>query len=138
VAQTEMIYNLSDQYQYEQYKRRCNYLAKKKRLVEIIDKSTRTIDQNSYLHLIIAYFASETGNTLETVKQEFFKGYANEVIFGKRKRSTASLNIEEMSLAIERFKIWASMVGNVYLPDAENQEQMRQLQSEIQRNKQYL
>lgn len=136
-----MIYNLSDQFQANQYKQRCNYLYKNKRLVEIVDKTHRTIDQNSYLHLIVAYFASETGNTIETVKREFFKRNANfEIFFSGRKnpRSSASLNIEEMSLAIERFKIWSAQVAEIYLPDAENNAAIRQIMSEVQRNKQYL
>lgn len=136
-----MIYDLSNEFQAEQYKLRCNHLYKNKRLVEVVDKTHRTIDQNSYLHLIVGYFACETGNTIETVKSEFFKRYSNyEIFFSGRKkpRSSADLNIEEMSLAIERFKIWAAQVAEIYLPDAENNAAIRQIQSEITRNKQYL
>lgn len=136
-----MIYNLSDPFQQDLFKSRVNRLYKNKRLVEVIDKTHRTIDQNSYLHLIVAYFACETGNTVETVKSEFFKRYANYDIFfsGRKKaRSSTTLNMEEMSIAIERFKIWAAQVAGVYLPDAENQQALREIQSEVQRNKQYL
>ena len=123
-----MIYNLSNPHDQERFKTRCNALYKKGGMVELTaKKERRTIPQNSYLHLILGCFAMETGNTLDFVKQEYFKRYINPDLFiieiddeyiGKvtTLRSSRDLDTAQMTTAIERFRKWASAEAGIYLP----------------------
>ena len=77
-----MIYDLNNILDKQRFKRRCNQLYKAGEMVEMTAKKPRrTIPQNSYLHLILGWFAIETGNTLDFVKKEYFKRYLNPNIF---------------------------------------------------------
>ena len=79
-----MLYDLSNPLQAEQFKSRSALLVKNGKIVELTEKKPiRTDRQNRYLHLILGYFASETGNTLEYVKQKYFKILCNKDIFIK-------------------------------------------------------
>jgi isocitrate dehydrogenase kinase/phosphatase len=112
-------------------------LAKNKRLVELKDITKRTLDQNAYLHVIISFLAIKVGYSADEVKRLFFKDAANKDLF-KGVKSSASLGIEDMSTAIERFKIWAAQNADTFLPDSDNKDALRQIQSEISKNKHYL
>jgi hypothetical protein len=101
------------------------------------------------LHLILGYFAVETGNTLDWVKQQYFKKLVNGEIFireqddkylGKIKvlRSSADLDSAEMTTAIDRFRNWSSAEAGVYLPSANEDEMLALMEVEIARYKQYL
>lgn len=145
-----MLYDLSNSLQKEQFKTRCNFLFKKGCIVELTEKKTRrSFKQNAYLHLILGYFGCETGNTIEFVKQEYFKKLVNPEIFirdkndpylGKIKilRSSSDLDTAEMSTAIERFRNWASSEAGIYLPDPEDERMLQLIEVEIERNKRYL
>ena len=69
--------------------------------------------------MILGYFACETGNTLEWVKQQYYKKLVNPSIFIRERddkylgrikilRSSADLDSAEMSTSITRFRNWAS------------------------------
>jgi len=144
-----MIYDLSNPLHYESFKIKCNNLAKKRGIVELTDKRKRTIQQNSYLHLILSYFGCETGNTLEYVKKEYYKSLCNAELYSSKKidpykgeievlKSSRELTKDEMTLSIERFKKWSVEVAGVYLPDAEQSDMITQMEIEIERNKKYL
>lgn len=144
-----MVYNLDIPFQRNQFLSRAEYLSRKGGTVELTSKKPKSTNQNSYVHSIISYFALQYGETAEYCKHEYFKKSANPEIFwverendirGRYKtlRSTATLSQEEMSLAIERFKNWASKTAGIYLPEPDDFEAMRQIDIEIQRNKQYL
>ena len=61
---------------------RLKQLCEKEARFEIIEKKNgRTLRQNSYLHLILGFFAIETGNTLEFVKKQYFKRLCTPGIF---------------------------------------------------------
>ena len=125
-------------------------LDKSNSIVELTEKKPRRSDQqNKYLHVILGYFAVETGNTLEWVKQQYFKKLVNGGIFikeqedkylGKIKilRSSADLDSAEMTTAIDRFRNWASAEAGVYLPSANEDELLSLMEVEIARYKQYL
>ena len=125
-------------------------LDKSNSIVELTEKKPRRSDQqNKYLHVILGYFAVETGNTLEWVKQQYFKKLVNGGIFikeqedkylGKIKilRSSADLDSAEMTTAIDRFRNWASVEAGVYLPTANEDELLSLMEVEIARYKQYL
>lgn len=146
-----MLYDLKNPLQREQIKTRfAMLLDKSNSIVELTEKKPRRSDQqNKYLHVILGYFAVETGNTLEWVKQQYFKKLVNGEIFikeqedkylGKIKvlRSSADLDSAEMTTAIDRFRNWASAEAGVYLPTANEDELLSLMEVEIARYKQYL
>ena len=96
-------------------------------------KPIRSRKQNAYLYVLLGYFASEYGCSLDEAKVDFYKRAANREIFEityvnkkgkeiKTLRSSATLDSREMTLTIERFRNWASAVADIYLP-APNEEQ---------------
>ena len=109
-----MIYDLSNPYDREKFKRRVNALYQRQNVVELNEhKPRRTTPQNSYLHLLLGMFAMETGNTLEFVKREYFKRLVNPDLFVERRydkylgeievlRSSRDLDTGDMTTAIER------------------------------------
>ena len=112
-------------------------------------KPKRTLSQNSYLHLLLGYFASQTGNTLEWVKQQYYKKLCNPDLFigekedrflGRIKyvRSSADLRTDEMNLSIERFRNWSASEAGIYLPEPTNEAEIRALQVEVERYTTYL
>ena len=123
-----MKYDLSKNIDRQRFKRRCNQLFEKKSLVELTDKTGRTLSQNNYLHLIIAYLASEIGVPVDYAKREYYKKAANGELFIRTMsdpvtnaqaltlRSSADLSREEMRTSIDRFRNWASQEAGIYLP----------------------
>ena len=145
-----MIYNLSNDFDKQRFKVRCNALYKQGGVVDLTaKKEQRTIPQNRYLHLILGWFAIETGNTLGFVKQEYFKRYINPDLFvveiedkhlGKVSvlRSSRDLNTAEMTTAIERFRNWSSAEAGVYRPSPDEQAFLQSIEIEMLRQKEYL
>ncbi len=145
-----MKYDLSKIIDRERFKRRCNELFEKRSFVELKDKTSRTLRQNNYLHLIIGYLASEVGVPLQYAKNEYYKKAANGEIFirtmtdpvtGRETqtlRSSSGLTVEEMSITIDRFRGWSSAVAGIYLPEAGEEQFLREIEIEIQRNNKYL
>lgn len=144
-----MIYDLTDDFDKKRFKSRCNALYKRGGMVELTEKKMRrTIPQNSYLHLILGWFAIETGNTLDFVKQQYFKRLNNPDLFvveindeymGKVQvlRSSRDLDSAEMTTAIERFRNWSSKAG-VYLPSPDERDFLQKVEKEMYRNKEFL
>jgi intergrase/recombinase len=111
--------------------------------VELTEKKQRSLKQNSYMHVAIAYFASVTGYDAEYVKREYFKKECNKELFLVDKydtilkrntedyRSSRSLTKEEMTLAIERFRNWAAREAELYIPSAEEYNESKQIQREM-------
>lgn len=145
-----MLYDLSNPLQAEQFKLRVNKLYKEKKIVSLSEKKKqRTLNQNSYLHVILGYFASQTGYTLEYVKENYFKRLCNKDIFvvscddrflGKIEvlRSSASLTTEEMTTAINRFRNWASSEASIYLPEPSEEYLLSLAEIETEKYKDYL
>lgn len=139
-----MIYDLSNPYDREKFKRRVNALYQRQNVVELSEhKPRRTTPQNSYLHLLLGMFAMETGNTLEFVKQEYFKRLVNPDLFVERRydkylgeievlRSSRDLNTGDMTTAIERFRNWAAAEADIYLPAPNEQEFLDSIEREMQ------
>ena len=144
-----MIYNTSDPYERKRFLARAEKLAEKGALLDLTERSVRTIRQNSYLHLLIGIVAMEAGTTMEDAKQNYFKRCANPRIFIRVNkdrllgfdreyvRSTRDLQKWEMSDAIDNFKRWASEQG-IYLPDPDETEIIAAATSKIEQLKNYL
>lgn len=125
-----MNYDLSIKEERKKFIQRANCLLKKQRNnVCLKDESNRTLNQNSYIHVLCRIMASETGTTEAYAKQVYFKEMANSDIFCtvtkdtltgqmvKLVRSTCDLTIPEMRKAITNFRIWAQDNG-YSLPEA--------------------
>lgn len=144
-----MILNLNIELDREKFKTRSDFLLEKRKVVELTEKTGRSLKQNSYLFLILNIFAMEYGESVEFVKQRFFKELCNPEIFVRTKsdkllgeitylRSSADLTKEEMVTAIDRFKVWASKEAGIFIPDAISDEERIELLRQIDRQKNYL
>lgn len=147
-----MIFDLSNPLQKASFKAKVEMLCEQEKKVELTVKAKkRSISQNSYLHLIFSWFAIETGYTTTEVKQEIFKKVVNSDIFYEgefevkeikieRWRSTADLTTSEMTLAIDRFRTFASKDLGIYLPEPKELALLEQLEFEIKKrsNKEFL
>lgn len=129
-AKNSMNYDLRDKQDRKRFLRYANSLMRnQRRNVRLIDESCRTLNQNSYLHVLCRILALDTGVTEKYAKDVYFKGLSNPDIFltetsdpitGAKIRyvkSTKDLSITEMSKAINNFRYWAEQNG-YYLPDA--------------------
>lgn len=143
-----MLYNLADEMGKQRFRAKALALLNSGSMVELRERKKRTLSQNSYLHLIIGVVAMETGNTLAYSKDIYFKRIANPALFIVTKkdpiagdvqylRSSADLSKEEMSQAIDRFKIWAAQNG-IYLPAPGDESLLRTIEIEMARMEQYL
>ena len=144
-----MLYDLKNPLDRDRFKRRCNALYEKQGMVLLEEKTQRSSQQNRYAHLIMSYLAMETGNTLDYVKEVFYKRAANKELFVREKedeilgkveylRSSADLSKEEMTLSIDRFRDWSSQTAGIYLPTANEQEFLASIEYEMSRYKQWI
>lgn len=145
-----MLYNLQNPLDAQNARVRLEHLISNKKVIELTEKKPkRTLSQNAYLHLLLGYFASQTGLTLEWVKQQYYKKLCNPDIFigekddlflGRVKyvRSSADLRTDEMNLSIERFRNWSSSEAGIYLPDPTCKAEIEAMQIEVERYKVYL
>ena len=145
-----MIYDTSNPLDKANFLLRAKKLAESGKIVELTEKKPRrSLPQNKYLHVLLAYFGTQTGNTLEWVKQQYYKKLVNPDLFIREKedkylgkikvlRSSADLDTSEFSLSIERFRNWASQEAGIYLPSADEFIIIQQMEIEIERNKEYL
>lgn len=143
-----MVYNLGESLDLARFSKRVKYLLAKGRIVELSEKAYRTGNQNRYLHALLGALALETGNSLDYVKEQYYKRAVNASIFvvevddplvGKTTtlRSSADLSIEEMNTSITRLKKWASEEG-FYLPEPGDEELLARIEYEMAKAKQYL
>lgn len=146
-----MIYDLNTDIDRARFEKKVVALQQKRVLVELSEKKPRrTHPQNAYLHLLIGEFAMQTGNTLDWVKQEYFKRHCNAEMFVRRRtddltrkevevlRSSRDLDTGEMTTAIDRFKQWAAVECGIDLPDAEDKEWLGYIEREMQHQREWL
>ena len=142
-----MIYDLKKEA--EKADVRYEHLKNKGAVIELTEKTNRSLNQNSYLHLLFGIFAIEYGCSIRFVKDRFFKETVNQELFVTKRRdkilgdiielrSSADLTVEEMVTAIDRFKIWSSQEAGIFLPDSFTKEERYELERLIDRNKRYL
>ena len=143
-----MVYDTSNPLDKANFLLRAKKLAESGKVIELTEKKPRrSLPQNKYLHVILAYFGAQTGNTLEWVKQQYYKKLVNPDLFIREKedkylgrikvlRSSAELDTAEMSLSIDRFRNWSAQEAGVYIPAADESILIQQM--EIERNKEFL
>ena len=145
-----MIFNLENEWEVPKFKEYVNKLFVKKARVEVKEKHPgRTLAQNSYLHLLLGYFGSEYGCSLDEAKIDFYKRTCNRSLYERKTinkkgqeitylRSSAELTTEEMSMSIERFRDWSASVAGIYLPSANEHQMLAYAEQCIEQNKQFL
>lgn len=144
-----MKYDLSNELQRGQFNVRAASLLKKGSVVELKECKVRSLRQNSFLHVALGYFAAQTGNTLEYVKQYYYKRLVNPDIFRRERddkylghievwRSSASLTQEEMSLSIDRFRNWSASEAGIYIPSPDDARLVQLMEIEIEKYKEYI
>lgn len=145
-----MIFNLNNPYEVDKYKEYVNKLFKDRAVVEVKKRlPNRSLAQNSYLHLILSFFACELGYSLDEVKLDYFKKTCNRDLFERKKinkhgrevtymRSSSELTTGEMTTAIERFRNYSSAQAGIYLPAPNENQFLIYIQQEIERNKEFI
>lgn len=117
-------------------------LAAKGALVEVKKVSPRrSLNQNSYLHLLIGAFGAHFGYTLEEAKY-IYKEISKDIYQYQKKgrtfmRSSADLTKEEMAKSINAFMQKSDEAGYP-LPLAENTEWLMSLENAMEQAKYYL
>lgn len=144
------LFDLSNPLDKANFMLRAKKLAESGKIVELTEKKPRrSLPQNKYLHVILAYFGTQTGNTLEWVKQQYYKKLVNPDLFIREKedkflgrikvlRSSADLDTAEMSLSVDRFRNWSAQEAGIYIPSADEAILIQQMEIEIERNKEFL
>lgn len=118
-------------------------LANKKSLVEVKKLSPkRSLNQNNYLHLLLAAFGQHFGYTLEEAKTVYKRDVNPDVYVydkngSKFLRSSADLTKEEMAKTVDRFMEYSKEHGYA-LPLATDQEWLRQISNEVEGARYYL
>lgn len=145
-----MWYDGKNELEAMQARMRLDKLIKDGKVFELTEKKPkRSLPQNAYLHVLLAYFAAETGNTLEWVKKEYYKKLVNPDIFIRTKedrfrglvkylRSSADLDTAEMTTSIDRFRNWSASEAGIYLPSPDEERLLQLAQIEIEKNKQFI
>ena len=144
-----MLYNLSNDFDKERFKKRVNSLYTQCRTVELKDITNRSLRQNAYLHTIIAFFAYEIGETMQYVKDNYYKVHCNPDLYVVKRfdtrlgkdmeyvKSSSELSKEEMTLSIQRFRDFASQQG-VYIPSADEHKYVKEMASIVEQNKSWI
>lgn len=145
-----MWYDGNNELQAVQARMRLEKLIKDGKVFELTEKKPkRSLSQNAYLHVLLGYFAAQTGNTLEWVKKEYYKKLVNPTTFIRTKedrfmgvvkylRSSADLDTAEMTTTIDRFRNWSAVEAGIYLPAPDEERLLQLAQIEIERNKEFI
>ena len=137
-----MIYNLADPKEVIAARSRLTYLVKKKGRVAITEKHAgRSLNQNSYLHLLLGDFGLHFGYTLEEAKLIYKQVNKDLYSYTKKGRtfmkSSADLDKDQMARSIDKF-MQASAEAGHDLPPADNEEWRSLITNEMERNRRYL
>lgn len=144
-----MIYDSSNELDRKKAEERFKFLVSKGSRFELSEIRKRSLRQNSYLHILLGILALDQGETMDYVKEYYYKRHVNRDLFVIVKqdkilgnietlRSSKDLTVEEMSASIEKLRNWASNELGCYLPSADEESLLRMAEAEIERYKQYL
>ena len=145
-----MIFNLNNPFERDKYKKYCNEQYLKGGIVEVKRKQKlRTMAQNSYLHLLLGYFASEFGYTLEEVKFDIYKKLCNSDIYVRKRknkrgeevsyvRSSTELDRVEMTRSIEKFRNYSAAECGFYLPAANENEALVAAMQQVEQYNEFM
>lgn len=144
-----MLYDTSNQIQAERAKKRFQSLLDGKKVIELKVKDYRSLSQNNYLHLLFGYVSIETGLDIEYIKQVYYKVHVNSDIYVYEQtnkltgetvsliKSSSDISTQDMTLSIERFRNFASVEMELYLPAPNEDEFLKHIAVEVERHKEY-
>lgn len=144
-----MIYNLANDLEERNFALRVERLTRQKAMVELTEKRPRSLRQNAYCHLAIAYFALQIGLPPAEVKDAYFKTHCSPDIFIRTRfdpilhtqrtymRSTAQVTAQEMTTAIDRFLQFAAEQG-IYIAPPDQHIALLHMQHDVEQAKRYL
>lgn len=138
-----MNYHLSDPTELKACRNRITYLAKKQQMVKVTQiQPSRTLNQNNYLHLLLADFGIQFGYTLDEAKIIYKELNKNIYTYTKKQRtftrSSASLNKDEMAQSIDQFIEKVKAQTGYTLPPATNQEWLLSIENKMEQQRKYL
>lgn len=140
-----MKYNMESDQEKEQAAKYFDKLYHTDKIIELkIVRKQRTLNQNSYLHLLLTDFALYFGYTLEEAKHlfkvlnkdifEYNSSNNNKVVF---MRSTADLDTKELTVAIDRFMQASAKQGHE-LPVTPSNDYANYIENEMESKQQWL
>ena len=144
-----MIYDNSNPLEREQFLLRAHKLADTEKIVEMTEKKPqRTLKQNSYLWLLLGYWASQTGYTKDEA-EAIYKDVNKDVYYETKEiggrevtylRHTYDLDTAEMTSTIEKFRNWSAMndAYPVYLPSPDEKNLIQYMEMEVQRMREFI
>lgn len=138
-----MIFNLAIPAEVDKAREYLNGIVRLGERVEIVRKSeARSLPQNSYLHLLLGYYGTETGYTLAEAKTKYKRLNSDIYVYEKNGdkflRSSAALSKEEMARSVDRFIRVVEETEGIALPRADNQDFLDLATNSVEANKQYL
>ena len=134
-----MLLDLSKEIDRSKFQDRSKNLLEKRCIIDLTEKTGRTIKQNKYLHVILSYFGSELGYTLpesktlfKTLNKEIFHYEKNKCNFVK---SSADVTKVELTKSIDLFRRWSNDNAGLYIPEANEKEFLTQIEIQTSQNK---
>lgn len=133
-----MKYNLENSIEVKKAKAHLDKLIEKQQVVDIKKVvPSRSNPQNRYLHLLIHAFGNHFGWTAKEAK-ELYKHINNDIYRYEKQgvmfyRSSADLNVDEMTVSIDRFREYSAEQGYP-LPLATDEAWLIELDNEIERS----
>lgn len=116
-----MIYDLSKDIEIQKSQTYFDYLKKKGCVIELKEKrKKRSINQNSYLHVLFSLFGIKFGFTIDEAKEliKFKLGYVYTKKGNDFFQKTSKMDSKELTIFIERFRNYSSSLG-LYLPSSD-------------------
>ena len=145
-----MKYDGSNPLHVQQARAKLEKLIKEQKVFELTEKKPqRSLNQNKYLHVCLAYFGYQIGETMEYVKRNYYKILCNKDTFVRERedkflgrikylRSSSDLDSAEMSLTIERFRNFSSAQCGIYIPSPNEERLIQLMEIEVEQNKFYI
>lgn len=137
-----MLYDLNNSYDVEKFRKKVAQLLDKGCCVELKKiYPQRTLLQNKYYQVITEYFGACKGYTKLEVQADIFMRLVNADICVNKDnhlKSSTELTVDEMALAIDRFRNWSASVAGLYIPSGEEYRALFYAQQVISANKDYM
>jgi len=146
-----MLYNPEKPIDVHRAVEQLKYFVKHNKVFELSAKKVpKTYPQLKYAHLIMSWFALEYGEQVEYIKLEYFKKLVNPAIFkydfvnhktGEIRveyKSLANITKDELTLAIDQFRDYASKEAGIYLPEPKDLAIIREIEIQIKNNERFL
>ncbi|MCD8302578.1 MAG: hypothetical protein LUC44_06120 [Prevotellaceae bacterium] len=144
-----MLYNAANPLDVENARLRLASMVKRRAIFELTErKGRRTLRQNSYLWVTLAYWGAQTGYRKDEAEAVF--KHVNRDTFRRTMtiggveveyvRHIAELDTAEMSLAIDRWRDWAARNEDfpVYIPSPDEKDGIAEMEYEVSRAERYL